>query len=689
MKNYSRFLKKHHLKFLVLAYLGLNFFLLNRISNKLSSYAIDSRPDGEIIPSQGTDFLYQAQTGSGTILFGDKKEPEKSLVRLQKNGTFIEMVFVSQEQRQEANLFLSLIRSLSSLFGGRNTGRNPGSKPELVNQAKTIKINRAEIEKDTDLNYQVQDKSLKEEIVIHRPSEIKNYQFEIRLGGLFPKKDPENGLWYFYRTDNNRPMFFIPQSFMTDSNSERSEEIQIEIRKKRKGYLLKMEPDYQWLHDPKRAYPVIIDPTLSFIADSSTARYYIAPIVQIERGQRQIWASKVLEHIPSGVSTASIMSNPYKIWCLTWVEAEDSVHQAIQKDAEIKLIPFFNSNGDYLGLNASVSQLTTENRNKINTWLNAKAVPTDWITNSHNIGDVIGYTIRTLQVAQMLKNDYPGLDLQMAVGDIETAKYQRIKTWMEENNIDTGDFTPSSTVNRIIKRIIAQYKWESLPVLGKGNSITENGSISDNFDRADSTDLGANWSEDTGDWSILTNTLAFTNYLYRNDYYKVRWVGAPLSSSDNYVQATVNINATDIYNEPGPGVRLAVGTGDANSDGYGALPWYGGAFYLLRFDDSVETILGSWGVPAAQSYTIRIEAEGSTIRMKIDGTERASVTDATYSSGGIGCFYGAWSNADADDYIDNWEADDLVSPPTPTPTNTPAPGPFKFEGVKMEGVKID
>jgi len=399
----------------------------------------------------------------------------------------------------------------------------------------------------------------------------------------------------------------------------------------------------------------------------------------------------VSEHTPPGVSTASIMSNPYKTWALTWVEAEDSVHQIIQEDAEIKLIPFFNSNGDYLDLNASVSQLTTENRNKINAWLNAKAVPADWIADSHSIGDITGYIIRVLQVVQMLEDDYPELDLQTAVSDIEIAKYRRIRSWMQSNDIDISGFNSSSTVGQIIERIIAQYKWESLPVLGRGNSITENGSISDNFDRADSTDLGANWSEDAEDWSISTNRLVYMPYL-RNVIAKARWVGTALGSSDNYVQATANVDADEVWNAPSVGVRLAQGTGTANNDGYGIFPIYEDFFNLVRVDDGGDTTIATWGTPAAQSYVVRIEAEGSTIRMKIDGVERASVTDATYSSGGVGCFYGAWSAADADDYIDNWEADDLATPtptPTPTPTNTPAPGPFNFEGVKMEGIKID
>lgn len=105
------------------------------------------------------------------------------------------------------------------------------------------------------------------------------------------------------------------------------------------------------------------------------------------------------------------------------------------------------------------------------------------------------------------------------------------------------------------------------------------------------------------------------------------------------------------------------GTGVSNNDGYAAQAYVNDAFYLTRVDDEVDTVIGSWGTPAsATTYVIRLTCNGSGLVVNIDGTDRISTTDATYSSGGVGIFNGLYTAAmTSQHFLDNWEASDLVS----------------------------
>ena len=52
---------------------------------------------------------------------------------------------------------------------------------------------------------------------------------------------------------------------------------------------------------------------------------------------------------------------------------------------------------------------------------------------------------------------------------------------------------------------------------------------SDTFDRANSTSLGADWTEDSGDWEIVSNNVSQATT--GNSYRKLRWTGAAMDSA--------------------------------------------------------------------------------------------------------------------------------------------------------------
>src|SRR3990167_5591891 len=80
---------------------------------------------------------------------------------------------------------------------------------------------------------------------------------------------------------------------------------------------------------------------------------------------------------------------------------------------------------------------------------------------------------------------------------------------------------------------------------------------SDNFNRADSSNIGSNWSEESGDWQIASNRL-IQNTL--SLVYNALWVGASVNNSDHFVSA-------DVLNTFNPGNVVKVGVGARMTSG--------------------------------------------------------------------------------------------------------------------------
>ncbi|MFD9564358.1 hypothetical protein [Streptomyces sp. NPDC059994] len=146
-------------------------------------------------------------------------------------------------------------------------------------------------------------------------------------------------------------------------------------------------------------------------------------------------------------------------------------------------------------------------------------------------------------------------------------------------------------------------------------------SFSDDFNRANSTDLGASWVEVSGDWSILSNQLspgaAGGTIILR--------AASTMASNDHYAQAT--IAATTAASQ---GVWCR---GNANiTSGY---LWRnnGTSWDLFRVVGGSFTAIGTYAAAAAPGDIARVQAVGSTITAYVGGIQRVSVTDTAVTTG--------------------------------------------------------
>jgi hypothetical protein len=173
----------------------------------------------------------------------------------------------------------------------------------------------------------------------------------------------------------------------------------------------------------------------------------------------------------------------------------------------------------------------------------------------------------------------------------------------------------------------------------------------DSFDRSNSSNLGANWTEDSGDWQINSN--AANNNTATGAYRKLRWTGDALKGADNYAQ--VSARSESAGDGIGPAVRMAASSAVTY---YTYMIFGSDRTYLIYIAAGTENILDTGAaITANTDYTLRLEVEGTTLRGYLNGTLDVEATHSTLSSGSVGlAAYDGSSSTNAS----YWTAGDLI-----------------------------
>lgn len=145
--------------------------------------------------------------------------------------------------------------------------------------------------------------------------------------------------------------------------------------------------------------------------------------------------------------------------------------------------------------------------------------------------------------------------------------------------------------------------------------------FSDDFNRGDSSDLGAGWVEVSGDWSIVSNQLSPGA---AGGTIILRAAGA-MDSSDHSAQVTIAATTAASH-----GVWCR---GNSNiSSGY---LWRndGSTWDLFSVVGGSFTGIGTYAAAAAPGDIAKVQAVGTTITGFVNGVERVSVTDTGVATG--------------------------------------------------------
>ena len=149
--------------------------------------------------------------------------------------------------------------------------QTPDLTEEELKTAVTVKstlvFEDAIVESDSkiDFEYEVQTAEVKENIIISKRSEVTSYVTTVNTPHLTPTLY-DDGMISF-TNDAGEEIYRIPAPYMFDNNDEISYDIITKLNILEDGTCeIVYIPNYEWLNDVTRMYPVVIDPTFQVLA---------------------------------------------------------------------------------------------------------------------------------------------------------------------------------------------------------------------------------------------------------------------------------------------------------------------------------------------------------------------------------------------------------------------------------------
>ena len=175
---------------------------------------------------------------------------------------------------------------------------------------------------------------------------------------------------------------------------------------------------------------------------------------------RKANASRALIYAVPPSATAILMPNlSVKVWTVCAVEADVTVHAAITADVAIITLP--NS-----ALDQEFGTFSAQVQTAILSRLSNQRIPSDWITPTTLLRQIVGYILRCLELTKRIPgNRYPEADLAALFGTLTLAQRQAIQNWMDANGISRSGINVNSSINTVVRRMAEQFNFPPLVLM--------------------------------------------------------------------------------------------------------------------------------------------------------------------------------------------------------------------------------
>ena len=116
------------------------------------------------------------------------------------------------------------------------------------------------------LRYENYANSVKESIIIPTRQDDYTYSFRLQVTGLTPELLDDGSI--SLTNADGKTIYTIPAPYLIDANDEISYAASYKLEESDDGWLLSVTADAGWMNDASRAYPVLLDPTVTETAAS-------------------------------------------------------------------------------------------------------------------------------------------------------------------------------------------------------------------------------------------------------------------------------------------------------------------------------------------------------------------------------------------------------------------------------------
>ena len=222
--------------------------------------------DPSLVKSQRAGFAYENKTGDSKQYLPSKLT-ENTPVLLEKDNYRAELK-LAQMQGKEVSLKEAQIEDASVRTAYNETKRLP---------VKAVYDARGG---DVSVEYISSEHGLKENFVLNTVPETPTLQYQLRLTGLYPRKNALDEGITLYDRETDKIVGDIPAPFMNDAGGESVSYAITQTIEKEEGssdtYNITLAMDEDYLSNRARQYPVKVDPSLTWRTYSNLLSVYVA-----------------------------------------------------------------------------------------------------------------------------------------------------------------------------------------------------------------------------------------------------------------------------------------------------------------------------------------------------------------------------------------------------------------------------
>ena len=204
----------------------------------------------------------------------------------------------------------------------------------------------------TNLEYAVTSSSVKESIVVREPQSEYKYYFDMDLDGLTPVENNDGSISLTESGDTASEIFWIEAPYMYDANSDESFAVTMSLTEVEGKYVLAVEADKDWINAADRAFPVVIDPTLSLSDANIDDAFVISGLqmnslrrgneLRVGRNLTNLTRTYIKIKMPANIPKKSFIQSAFLLL------QNDSYFQAIgQSDVNINAYDFKNDDWSF------------------------------------------------------------------------------------------------------------------------------------------------------------------------------------------------------------------------------------------------------------------------------------------------------------------------------------------------------
>lgn len=204
----------------------------------------------------------------------------------------------------------------------------------------------------TNLEYAVTSSSVKESIVVREPQSEYKYYFDMDLDGLTPVENNDGSISLTESGDTASEIFWIEAPYMYDANSDESFAVRMSLTEVEGKYVLAVEADKDWINAADRAFPVVIDPTLSLSDANIDDAFVISGLqmnslrrgneLRVGRNLTNLTRTYIKIKMPANIPKKSFIQSAFLLL------QNDSYFQAIgQSDVNINAYDFKNDDWSF------------------------------------------------------------------------------------------------------------------------------------------------------------------------------------------------------------------------------------------------------------------------------------------------------------------------------------------------------